>query len=188
MLPASPYACAKLAAYHLTINYRNSFQLNASNALLFNSESPRRAGHFYSKKLIKGLCRIKLGLQDKLLLGNLDSYRDFQHAYDSASALIEIVTNDKSGDYILATGKRIQMREFAKLVAKKLDLDWKKCIEISETYIRPQEVNSLCGKDTVSENFTNWKRKYTFEQMVDEMIDSELKAGNKEIFLKQNGY
>ncbi len=188
MKPVSPYSVAKLAAYHATINYRDSFKLKASNGLLFNSESPRRGNNFFSLKLIKGLCRIKLGLQDKLLLGNLDSYRDFQHAYDSASALIEIVTNDKCGDYILATGRRIQMREFAKLVAEKLGLDLEKCIEISEKYIRPQEVNSLCGKDMIVENFPNWERKYTFEQMVDEMIESELKQAKKELFLKENGF
>lgn len=188
MLPVSPYSVAKLAAYNATINYRESFKLKTSNALLFNSESPRRGVNFFTIKVVKGLSRIKFGLQDKLLLGNLDSYRDFQHAYDSASALIEIVTSDKSGDYILATGKRIQMREFVKLVAKKLDLDWEKYIEISEAYIRPQEVNSLCGKDMVSENFPNWKRKYTFEEMLDEMIESEIKLAKKELFLKQNGY
>ena len=139
--PRSPYGAAKLAAYWATVNYREAYKLFAANAISFNHESPRRTGHFVTRKITMAATRIKLGLQDKLILGNTKSYRDWIHALDVVRGHIMMLESEAPDDFVLGSGESHSVQEFIEIVFKKLDLDWKQYVEISEAHFRPTEVD-----------------------------------------------
>lgn len=184
--PRSPYAVAKVAGYHAVVNYREAFGLFASNAISFNHESPRRGETFVTRKITQAATRIKLGLQDKLYLGNLEAKRDWSHAKDVARAMIKIVEADTPDDFVVASGEMHSVQEFAEIVFNKLQLNWKDYVEVNPIYFRPSEVDALCGDSTKIRTMLGWKPEYTFEGLVDEMISSDLTAAQKEKILKDS--
>lgn len=181
--PRSPYAVAKVAGYHATINYRESYNLHANNTICFNHESSRRGETFVTRKITRAATRIKLGLQDKLYLGNLDAKRDWGHAKDYAAAMYKIILADTPDDYVVSTGEMHSVKEFVELVFSKLDLDWQEYVEINQQYFRPAEVDALCGDCSKLKNNLNWSPTYSFEDLVNEMIESDLKIAQKEKIL-----
>lgn len=184
--PRSPYACAKLAAYWATINYRDAYDLFAVNSITFNTESPRRAENFVTRKITRAATRIKCGLQDKLVLGNLDSARDWGHAKDTARAMYLILTADKPDDYVVATGKMHSIKDFLNIVFNKLDLDWKDYVVFDPKYLRPTEVDALCGDPSKIKKELNWEPLISFEELVDEMIENDLQLAKDELAIKNN--
>lgn len=178
--PRSPYGVAKVAGYWATINYREAYNIFASNAISFNHEGPRRGETFVTRKITRAATRIKLGLQDKLYLGNLHAKRDWSHAKDVAQAMYLIINADQPNDYVVSTGEMHSVQEFMELVFSKLNLDWKKYVVIDPAYFRPTEVDALCGDSTKLRNATGWKPDYSFENLVDEMIAVDLKLAEKE--------
>jgi GDPmannose 4,6-dehydratase len=184
--PRSPYACAKLAAYWSTINYRESYGMFAVNAISFNHESPRRAENFVTRKITRAATRIKLGLQDELRLGNLDAKRDWGHAKDTAKALYMILTASEPKDYVVATGGMHSVKEFLELVFSKLELDWKDYVKFDAKYLRPAEVDALQGDPTKIKAELGWSPEYSFAQLVDEMIEADLNSAKKEKILADN--
>src|SRR6185369_9474722 len=143
--PRSPYGCAKAYGYHITVNYRESYNLFACNGILFNHESPRRGETFVSRKITRAATRIKLGLQEKLYLGNLDARRDWGHARDFVAAMWLMLQQTEPDDYVIATGQQHSVREFVEETFGLLDLDWREYVEIDPRYYRPAEVDSLLG-------------------------------------------
>lgn len=184
--PRSPYAVAKVAGYYATINYREAYGLHACNAISFNHESPRRGETFVTRKITRAATRIKLGLQDKLYLGNLAAKRDWSHAADVAEAMYKIITADDPGDYVVASGEMHSVEEFAQLVFSKLGLNYKDYVLFDANYLRPSEVDALCGDSFKLRTFLDWQPKYTFEMLVDEMIGSDMELARREKVLKDN--
>lgn len=184
--PRSPYAVAKVAGYHAVVNYREAFDLFASNAISFNHESPRRGETFVTRKITQAATRIKLGLQDKLYLGNLEAKRDWSHAKDVASAMIKIIEAQSPDDFVVASGEMHSVREFAEVVFDKLGLNWKDYVKVDPIYFRPSEVDALCGDSTKLRTALEWKPEYTFSSLVDEMVASDLERAQKEKILKDN--
>ena len=188
--PRSPYAVAKLYAHWITINYREAYKIYACNGILFNHESPVRGETFVTRKITMGLARIKLGLQDKLILGNIHAKRDWGHAKDYVEMQWLMLQKDKPNDYVIATGIQKSVKDFINLACKFIDLEikWigtginekalnsngKIIIEISEIYFRPTEVQELLGDPSKARKDLNWEPKITFEQLVKEMIESDL--------------
>lgn len=170
MNPVSPYGCSKLFAFNICKNYRKSYKLHISNGILFNHESPRRASNFVTSKVIKAAVRIKLGLQKELILGNMDSYRDWGHAKDYVRAMHMILNNDKTLDIVVATGHTHTVRDMCKIVFEKLDLDYKKYVKQDEKYMRPQELKYLKGDSSIIRNTLGWKPIYDFNMLLDEMV------------------
>jgi GDPmannose 4,6-dehydratase len=181
--PRSPYAVAKVAGYYMTINYREAYGMHAVNAISFNKESPRRGETFVTRKITRAATRIKLGLQDKLYLGNLNAKRDWHHAKDAARAMIMILESDVPDDYCISAGEMHSVQDFAELVFKKLDLDWNEYVSIDSRYFRPTEVDALCGDSTKLREKIGWAPLYSFEQLVDEMIAEDMKLALKEQLL-----
>ncbi len=178
MNPASPYACAKVFAYHISRNYRNSYNLFVSNGILFNHESPRRGTNFVTNKVCREAVRIKYGLVDKLEMGSLDSRRDWGHAKDYVKAMWMMLQHDVPDDFVCATGITHSVRDLIEYVFGGLGLDSEKYVVISERLIRPEEVRNLKGDSTKLRQTIGWEPEYTFETMLDEMVDfwkSELK-------------
>lgn len=171
MLPVSPYGCAKLYAYHIVRTYRKSYNLFACNSICFNHESPRRGSNFVTSKVIKAAVRIKLGFQDKLELGNLDSFRDWGHAKDYAKAQFMIINHKIPDDFVVATGETRSVRQLCEYVFSKLGMNYEDHIIINEKFIRPKELKYLKGDSTKIRQTLNWKPTYTFEELIDEMID-----------------
>ena len=171
MNPVSPYGCAKVFSYNICRNYRNSYGMFISNGILFNHESPRRGTNFVTNKVVKEAVKIKLGLSDKLRLGNLEATRDWGHAKDYVTAMWEILQQDKSDDFVCATGISHSVRELCEYVFSSLDLNWKKYVIQDEKYLRPEELSNLKGDSTKLRQLTGWKSTYTFETMLDEMIE-----------------
>lgn len=171
MNPVSPYGCAKLAAYNLVRHYRKAYSLKAFNGILFNHESPRRASNFVTNKIIKTAVQIKLGFADKLVLGNLDSYRDWGHAKDYAKAIYKIINSYSARDFIIATGENHSVRELCEIVFNKLNLDYTKYVITDPKFLRPEELKYLKGDSSESRGLLNWKPEYTFESMINEMIN-----------------
>ena len=184
--PRSPYAVAKVAGYYATINYREAYGMHACNAISFNHESPRRGETFVTRKITRAATRIKLGLQEKLYLGNLSAKRDWSHAADVAEAMYKIITAPEANDFVVASGEMHSVEEFAQLVFSKLDLDYKSYVEFDAKYLRPSEVDALCGDSFKLQNFLDWKPKYSFEMLVDEMIEHDMQLALKEKLLKDN--
>ncbi len=171
MNPASPYACSKVFAYHISRNYRNSYNLFVSNGILFNHESPRRGTNFVTNKVCKEAVRIKYGLSDKLHMGNLEAKRDWGHAKDYVRAMWMILQQNTPDDYVCATGIPYSVQDLVEYVFERLDLDWKKYVEVDPRLLRPEELHSLKGDSSKLRQTVGWEPEYTFETMLDEMID-----------------
>lgn len=184
--PRSPYGVAKVAGYFFTINYREAYGLHACNAISFNHESPRRGETFVTRKITRAATRIKLCLQDKLYLGNLDAKRDWSHAADVADAMYKIIIAPEPDDYVVASGEMHSVKEFAEMVFDKLGLDYTKYVEFDRRYLRPSEVDALCGDSFKLKHFLDWHPKYNFEALVDEMIESDMELARQEKVLQDN--
>ncbi len=171
MNPVSPYGCAKVFSYNICRNYRNSYGMFISNGILFNHESPRRGSNFVTNKVAKEAVRIKLGLVDKLTLGNLDATRDWGHAKDYVKAMWMILQHDKADDFVCSTGISHSVRYLVEYVFGLLDLDISKHVTTHERYLRPEELHDLKGDCTKLKNALGWERAYTFEDMMKEMVE-----------------
>ena len=178
--PRSPYACSKAYAYWQTVNYREAYKMHASNGILFNHESPRRGETFVTRKITRAATRIKLGLQDKLYLGNLDAKRDWGFAGDYVEAMWAILQLEEPDDYVIATGETHSVREFLDEVFGYLDIDWRKYVEIDPRYFRPTEVDILQGDASKARKKLNWKPKVTFKELARMMTNSDMEIARKE--------
>tara|TARA_R100000315_G_scaffold22487_1_gene8318 strand:- start:534 stop:1505 length:972 start_codon:yes stop_codon:yes gene_type:complete len=177
--PVSPYGCAKVFGYNLVRNYRNSYGLFASNGILFNHESPRRGTNFVTNKVVKEAVRIKLGLTDKLALGNMNASRDWGHAKDYVYCMWLILQHNEPDDFVCSTGISHTVQHLVEYVFDKLNLDWKQHVSQSEKYIRPEELDVLKGDNSKAKKVLGWKHEYTFETMLDEMIEYWMEELNK---------
>ena len=203
--PRSPYACAKLYAYWITVNYRESYDLYACNGILFNHESPRRGETFVTRKITRAAVRIALGMEDKLYLGNLDSKRDWGHAKDYVEGMWRVLQQEKPEDFVLATGVTTSIRDFCNMTFKELGIEliWqgkgieekgidkktgKVIIEVDPRYFRPAEVDFLLGDSAKARQKLGWMPKYDLQTMVSEMVEEDLKEAKKEKVLKEKGY
>jgi len=171
MNPVSPYGCAKVFSYNIGRNYRNSYGMYISNGILFNHESPRRGTNFVTNKVCKEAVKIKLGLSDRLALGNLEATRDWGHAKDYVEAMWLILQQDAPGDYVCSTGVSHSVKDLVEYVFTKLDLDWQQYVVQDEKFLRPEELNDLKGDSSKLRELTKWSPRYTFESMLDEMIE-----------------
>ena len=178
--PQSPYACAKVYAFHQTVNYRHAYDMFASNGILFNHESPRRGETFVTRKITRAATRIKLGLQDKLYLGNLDAKRDWGYAGDYVEAMWLMLQHDEPDDFVVATNETHTIREFLDLAFSRLELDWNNYVEIDPRYFRPTEVNLLLGDSSKAQDILGWQPNTTFAGLVDLMVDSDLELAHQE--------
>ena len=171
MSPVSPYGCAKVFSYNICRNYRNSYKMFISNGILFNHESPRRGTNFVTNKVVKEAVKIKLGLSSQLKLGNLEATRDWGHAKDYVEAMWLILQQDQSDDFVCSTGISHSVKELCEYVFNKLDLNYLDYVVKSEKFLRPEELNNLKGDSSKLIEKTGWKPKYTFETMLDEMVE-----------------
>ena len=174
--PRSPYACAKLYSYWITVNYRESYNMYACNGILFNHESPRRGETFVTKKITHAIARILNKEQDKLYLGNLDSKRDWGYAKDYVEAMWLMLQQENPDDYVIATGETHSVREFLDEAFGLVGLDWKKYVEIDPRYYRPAEVDLLLGDPTKAREKLGWQPKTTFKELVKIMLEYDLKS------------
>lgn len=211
--PRSPYACAKLYAYWITVNYREAYNIFASNGILFNHESPIRGETFVTRKITRGVAKIALGLQDKLYLGNLSSKRDWGHARDYIEAMYLILQQDKAEDFVIATGITTEVREFVRKAFDEVGIEvefigegvnekgviracrgeyniekGKVVVEVDSGYFRPTEVDLLLGDSTKAREKLGWKPKYDLDSLIKDMVQSDLKLMQKDKFLQDNGY
>ncbi len=178
--PRSPYGCAKAYAYHITVNYRESYGLFACNGILFNHESERRGETFVSRKITRAATRIKLGLQDKLYLGNLDARRDWGYAGDYVEAMWLMMQADEPEDYVIATGETHSVREFLDEAFGLLDIDWQKHVDIDPRYYRPTEVDLLLGDASKAREKLGWEPKVSFKELVKLMVEHDLELARQE--------
>lgn len=172
--PRSPYAAAKLYAHWMTVNYREPFGLHASSGILFNHESPLRGIEFVTRKITDGVARIKLGLQERLALGNLDAKRDWRHARDYVKAMWLMLQQDRPDDYVIATGRTESVREFCELAFARVGLSMKDHVVVDERFLRPAEVDVLLGDASKASERLGWTPETTLEQLVSEMVDADL--------------
>jgi GDPmannose 4,6-dehydratase len=202
--PRSPYGVAKLYAYWITVNYREAYGLYACNGILFNHESPMRGENFVTRKITRGLARIKLGLQDRLYLGNLDARRDWGHARDYVEMQWLMLQQDAPCDYVIATGKSHSVRDFVTVAAKELgiDLHWSGAgvdevgrdaagnvlVSVDPRYFRPAEVDALLGDPSKARRELGWSPKIGFEALVSEMVREDLKTAERDELVKAHGY
>jgi len=202
--PRSPYACAKLYAYWITINYREAYGMYACNGILFNHESPVRGETFVTRKITRALARIKLGLQECLFLGNMDAKRDWGHAKDYVEMQWLMLQQDQAEDFVIATGVQYSVRDFVNAAAKELGMEirWEgegvdekgfdthgKCIvAVDPRYFRPTEVETLLGDPSKAKNKLGWTPKITFDELVAEMVREDLKAAERDELVKKHGY
>ena len=178
--PRSPYACAKVFAYHSTVNYRESYDMFACNGILFNHESERRGETFVTRKITRAVTRIKLGLQDKLYLGNLEARRDWGYAADYVEAMWLMLQVDRPDDYVIATGETHSVREFVERAFSYVDLDWERYVEVDPWYFRPTEVDYLQGDASKARRELGWEPKVTFDQLVRLMVDHDMALAKQE--------
>jgi GDPmannose 4,6-dehydratase len=171
MTPVSPYGCSKVFAYNIVKNYRNAYNLHACNGILFNHESPRRGSNFVTNKVVKTAVRIKLGLEDKLELGNMDSYRDWGHSKDYVRAMHLIINNESPEDFVVSTMQTHSVREMVEYVFNHLGLDYNLYVSQNLKFLRPEELKYLKGDSSKIRTELGWKPEYTFESMLDEMIE-----------------
>jgi GDPmannose 4,6-dehydratase len=202
--PRSPYAVAKLYAYWITVNYREAYGMYACNGILFNHESPVRGETFVTRKITRALARIKLGLQDCLYLGNLDSRRDWGHAKDYVEMKWLMLQQDKAEDFVIATGIQYSVRDFVNAAAEELgihvrwvgkgmdekgyDASGKCIVAVDARYFRPTEVDTLLGDATKAKEKLGWTPKITFRELVTEMVREDLKAAERDELIKRHGY
>jgi GDPmannose 4,6-dehydratase len=178
--PRSPYGVSKLYAHWMTINFRESYSIHASNGILFNHESPIRGREFVTRKVTDGIARIKLGLQDKIVLGNLDSKRDWGFAGDFVEAMWMMLQQDEPGDYVVSTGIQHSITDLLNIGFNHVGIvDWKKYIESDPRFKRPAELHSLCGDSSKAKKILGWQPKTNFETLIKEMVDADLKRLQK---------
>lgn len=183
--PRSPYGCAKVYAYWLTVNYRESYGMHATNGILFNHESPRRGETFVTRKITRAATRIKLGLQNKLYLGNLDAQRDWGYAKEYVEAMWLMLQQDKGDDYVMATNDTNSVKDFVIETFNLLDLDWEKYVDYDKRYERPTEVDLLIGDPAKAKKKLGWEPKVRFKDLVKIMVDSDLVLAKQELAYKQ---
>tara|TARA_R110001592_G_scaffold80_1_gene534 strand:- start:3851 stop:4834 length:984 start_codon:yes stop_codon:yes gene_type:complete len=169
--PVSPYGCAKVFSYNICNNYKNSYGMFISNGILFNHESPRRGTNFVTNKVVKGAVMIKKGLKKDLTLGNLNATRDWGHAEDYVKAMWLILQQNKPDNFVCSTGISHSVQDLVEYVFSKLNLDWTQYVKTDKKFLRPEELKDLKGDSTKLKNITDWKPEYTFETMLDEMIE-----------------
>jgi GDP-mannose 4,6-dehydratase len=186
--PQSPYAAAKVFSYHMARNYRKAYNIFASNGILFNHESPRRGETFVTRKITRAATRIKLRLQDKLYLGNLEAKRDWGFAGDFIEAMWLMLQQDEPDDFVIATGEAHSVREFTEKVFKKLDLDYKEYVAIDQRYFRPAEVDFLLGDAAKARKKLGWEPKVGFDQLIDMMIEADMELARREKTLVDAGF
>ena len=184
--PRSPYGCAKVYSFWQTVNYREAYGLFACNGILFNHESPRRGETFVTRKITRAATRIKLGLQDKLFLGNLEAKRDWGFAGDYIEANWLMLQQDKPDDYVVATGESHSVREFVDEVFSYLELDWQKYIEIDPRYLRPSEVDYLQGDASKAKKVLKWEPKVTFKELARLMTDADMEIAENEKIIEDH--
>jgi GDPmannose 4,6-dehydratase len=178
--PRSPYACAKVYAYWITVNYRESYGMHANNGILFNHESPRRGDNFVTRKITRAVARIKVGLQDKLFMGNLEAKRDWGYAKEYVEAMWLMLQQPDPDDYVIATGETHSVREFLELSFGHARLDWQKYVEVDPKFYRPAEVNQLVGKAEKARKKLNWSPKTKFMDLVKLMVDADIELLKKQ--------
>jgi GDPmannose 4,6-dehydratase len=179
--PRSPYACAKCYAHWQTVNYREAYGLFATNGILFNHESPRRGENFVTRKITRSATRIKLGLQDKLALGNLDARRDWGFAGDYVEAMWLMMQQEKPDDYIIATGENHSVQEFLEVAFDRVKLEWRKYLETDERFLRPAEVDILIGDAGKARRALGWEPKVKFQALAEMMVDADLELAQREL-------
>jgi len=185
--PRSPYAVSKVAAYWFCVNYRESYGLFVCNGILFNHESPRRGETFVTRKITRAATRIKLGLQEKLYLGNLDARRDWGFAGDYVDAMWRMLQQDVPDDYVVATGESHSVREFLEAVFSCLELDWQSAVEIDPRYYRPAEVDALQGDAGKARQRLGWAPRVSFHELVTMMVEADLRLAHNELLIKESG-
>ena len=173
--PRSPYACAKLFAHSLTVNYRESYALHASSGILFNHESPRRGETFVTRKITRAVAQIKYGVQDKLHLGNLDARRDWGYAPDYVRAMWLMLQQDSPDDYVIGTGESHSVREFVQLAFETAGLDWRGYVEVDPRYFRPAEVDFLLADASKARTRLGWEPSVTFSELVRMMVNADIR-------------
>lgn len=178
--PRSPYACAKVYAHWLTVNYRESYGLHASSGILFNHESPRRGETFVTRKITRAATRIKLGLQDALYLGNLDAKRDWGYAKEYVEMMWLMLQQDNPDDYVVATGETHSVREFVEEAFACLDLDWEKYVKYDARYERPADVELLIGDATKAKKQLGWEPQVKFKELTKIMVEADMKLAENE--------
>jgi GDPmannose 4,6-dehydratase len=186
--PRSPYACAKVYSYWQVVNYRESYSMFAVNGILFNHESPRRGETFVTRKVTRAATRIKLGLQDKLFMGNLDAKRDWGFAGDYVEAMWLMLQQEEPEDFVVATGETHSVREWIDECFSLLDLDYKKYVETDPRYLRPAEVDLLLGDPAKAKRILKWEPKVKFKDLAKMMIDADLKLAQREKVLKEHDH
>ena len=186
--PRSPYAVSKVAAHWYAVNYREAFDLFICNGILFNHESPRRGETFVTRKITRALTRIKLGLQDKLYLGNMEARRDWGFAGDYVEAMWRMLQADKPGDYVVATGESYTVRDFLTRAAARLGLDPDEVVGFDERYLRPTEVDALVGDASKARDMLGWKATTSFDDLVGMMVDHDLELASRERTLLDAGH
>jgi len=186
--PRSPYAVAKVYSFWQTVNYREAYDLFCANGILFNHESERRGETFVTRKITRAATRIKLGLQEKVYLGNLAARRDWGHAEDYVEAMWLMLQHDRPNDYVVATGKSYSVQEFAERVFNRLELDWHEHVEIDPRYFRPTEVDSLLGDATKAAEELGWKPKIDLDGLVKRMVGHDLELARQERTLRNAGH
>jgi GDPmannose 4,6-dehydratase len=179
--PRSPYACAKLFAHSITVNYRESYGLHASCGILFNHESPRRGETFVTRKITRAVARIRLGVQDRLYVGNLDARRDWGFAGDYVRAMWAMLQQDEADDYVIGTGESHSVREFAEAAFSHVGLDWRDYVEVDPRYFRPAEVDDLCADVSKARRALKWEPAVGFRELVGMMVDSDLAALQRKV-------
>ncbi len=186
--PRSPYACAKVYSYWQVVNYRESYSMFAVNGILFNHESPRRGETFVTRKVTRAATRIKLGLQDKLFMGNLDAKRDWGFAGDYVEAMYLMLQQESPEDFVIATGETHSVREWIDECFSLLDLDYKKYVETDPRYLRPAEVDLLLGDPAKAKRILKWEPKVKFKDLAKMMVDADLKLAQREKILKEHDH
>lgn len=184
--PKSPYAASKVFAHDVTKLYRESYDMFTVNGILFNHESPMRGETFVTRKITRAVGRIKLGIQEKVLLGNLDAFRDWGFAGDYVEGMWMMLQHHTPDDWVLATGESISVKEFAKAAFEAVNLNWKDYVEVSEKYFRPNEVEYLLGDYSKAEKEIGWKPKTSITELVNMMVESDLKLAKQEKVLIEN--
>jgi GDPmannose 4,6-dehydratase len=178
--PRSPYGCAKMYAYWLTVNYRESYNLHASNGILFNHESPRRGETFVTRKITRAATRIKVGLQDSLYLGNLESKRDWGYAKEYVEMMWMMLQQEQPDDYVVGTNETHSIKEFCEAAFGRLGLDWQKYVKYDQRYERPAEVELLIGNPAKAKKQLGWEPKVRFKELVELMVDYDLELAKRE--------
>jgi GDPmannose 4,6-dehydratase len=172
--PRSPYGAAKIFSYWATVNYREAYEMHASNGILFNHESPRRGATFVTRKITRAVARIAAGIEKEVYLGNLDSVRDWGYAKDFVEAMWLMLQQPKGDDFVIATGESATVRQFAEVAFKKANLNWEDHVKIDKRYLRPSEVDSLVGDASKAQKVLGWKAKTKWKKLAEIMVEADI--------------